>query len=281
MATSSSPAGSPSRRKKAGAAATSSSSTTVTTAVPKTSRYETDAKEVITQSKTVVLRDWDAHSCYGDFEAREEFSLLGNRWALLFRPIGCEYDELSDGQASVMLVNLNASASATVSYQLTLKNQLGMREDVVFSDPEGFLIFAPHGSGGGCDDAWGCDEFCPTVWVQDAAFGFIKDDTVAIEVTVSKYASTAISKDNTLMRAIEDSKEEEELLAIADEDIEPFRLKYEVSAQAKLQQQEDDLVTTRNAAMHRQQQLLAKSTRRASSSRDGLNTYGYSTSSRK
>ena len=279
MASSSSPAGSPSHKGKGAVATASATAVNATTAMPKKSRYETDGKELVSQSKLLVFRDWAEHSCYSDFEGREEFTLLGNRWALLFKPIASEYDDLAEGQASILLMNLNVAAPATVSYQLMLKNQLGLNEDVVFSDPEGFVTFAPHDGANG-DDAWGSDEFCPTQWLQDAAMGFIQDDSVAIEVTLSKYASTSISKDSTLMRAIEDSKEEEELLAIANEDIEPFRLKYEVSAQVKLQQQEDELVSTRNASMHRHQNL-AKSMRRNSSSKDLLNSYGYATSSRK
>lgn len=227
----------------------------------KNKKSKWEEQELVSETKQVFLTNWNTSNCYSDFEAREEFSMLGTKWCLVFKPISSEYDG-ADGFATIMLSNISEEP-ITASYCLTMKNQMGLNDDVSFTDPEKFVVFDVQGCG---DDGWGTDEFMSTLWLQDDSYGFIQDDAVCLEITINTYANASKSKDSVLMKAIEESKEKDDLLTLADEDIEPFRLKYEMSAAAKLHFQEDTLLRTRCDDISRKE----KTNRRKSSAADLL-----------
>ena len=178
------------------------------------SRWAADQQELVLETKQLVFKDWNNNSHYSDYEAREEFVLLGNKWSIQFKPISSEYEDLKEGYASILLTNLSTTEEITACYHLTVKNQQGIKPDVTFTDPEKLVKFDISGCG---DDSWGTEEFILTEWIQDESHGFIENDSILLEVTIQRYASCSKSKDTQLMKAIEESREEEDLLAIADQ----------------------------------------------------------------
>ena len=205
-----------------------------------------DDRELITDKYTLSVADWrKVKDESNSFEISEECELVENRWLLTFRPFARDYD--LEGYASVWVTNLSKN-EIKASYSMRIKNN--RNDDIIFTDPEGMIKFESFGSG---NDQWGTDEFIQTKSLIDDLSGFIIEDSIKIELEISRYVKNR-TRDTLLMKAIADSKVETDLLAIANDDILPYRLKYAVAQSEQLKQLEDTLVDTRITSIYNKSQ---------------------------
>jgi hypothetical protein len=227
-------------------------------------------QELVSEKVSFAIENWGETKSTENYQFQKDLVLCDRPWRFIFRSHSDYYESES---ASVYIEN-RSSDNVIASYSITLKNQLEVNPDIEFTDPDGLIRFE---ASGGADDRWGTDDFVESVMLSDEEYGYIGNDALQFEVEIRTQGNIQ-AREGTLMRAIEQGNESDDLIAIANEDIEPFKMKYTISQATLIKQQEDAIVRTLtnplpvNSGKTRHQRTTSSPTSRQTSSKSGTST---------
>lgn len=166
------------------------------------------------------------------------FELCGNLWQLLIYPIGIDPKISDDGIVAVRLVNMS-NESVRAAYCITIKSRIRGKDDLVFSDPEGIVLFEPNGK----NDQWGTDDLISTVELMDPILGLYLEDKIIINLELELFQDIAIDL-SPLSKAINGAEDSKDLIKLAKNDLKHIlkKLPVQKSSEESVMKQQDVLL---------------------------------------
>lgn len=168
------------------------------------------------------------------------FCVCGIPWQLVAR-----IQELEDEVFLSLHLSNQSDEDINAIYSLALHNHLPDRDDIVWEDPEGMMLFSRRTDG---DNEWGAEDFITIDVLDDRESGFVSSETGNITIRVELHVQGCLdfNSHEGLSEAIGHATKESDLLQLANEDLHEIVSKLPVRKNIKAQKlQEDKIITNR------------------------------------